>query len=175
MHPRTEAWNIHPLSAYSKHTHTHQDGAQNEQKWRLVSKTVSGLLSFKTTKTGILARHETISPNIFHVSNVPYGSGRRGPHASDKKFLKFLSSSITYYFTSYQSLVLKGANARIAHTGKLTEAEMVLALCYLYRYKMNMGIIFPTSSTTFLCEVQTKAWHGFLGCEAYLLFWPPHE
>ncbi len=41
-----------------------------------------------------------------------------GQDFSDKKFLKFLSSSIIYYFTSYQSLVLKGANAHIAHTGK---------------------------------------------------------
>lgn len=54
----------------------------------------------------------------FHVSNVPYGPGWRGPHASDKKFLKFLSSYIAYYFTSYQSLVLKRANAHIAHAGK---------------------------------------------------------
>lgn len=141
-----------------------------------MSKTVSGLLSYKTTKTAIFAQHETSSPSPsytpFHVCNVAYGPGRRGPHASDKKFLKFLSSSIAYYFTSYQSLVLKRPNAHIAHAGKQC---LNLRWFWLFGicYKMNMSIIFPTSSTRFSVKCEQR--HDTDSCGVRLILCFDHH
>lgn len=157
-----------------QYTHIHTPGSSS--KWAEIKACVQNSLW-----TAFIQNYKDRNPRTtwnkqpqpyisFHVSNVPYGPGWRGPHASDKKFLKFLSSYIAYYLILSKFSVEKSKYPHSTCRKTVSEPKMVLALWYLHRYKMNMGIIFPTSSSTTCFSVKCEQRHDMDSCGVRLIF-----